>query len=86
MVGLVRTSTNPHVQKPSSTKTCTSFFRFDKLLRFFRSVRSSKDTLFQHHLPEPTGKKKYALGAKQIQKILPGQRGSQNKDTKDTAV
>ena len=41
----------------------------------FRSLRSSKDTLFQHHLPEPTGKKKYALGAKQMQKILPGHRG-----------
>lgn len=34
------------------------------------------DTLFNHELPEPTGKKKFALGAKKIQKILPGQRGS----------
>ncbi|CAK9070143.1 tRNA-uridine aminocarboxypropyltransferase (SAM-dependent 3-amino-3-carboxypropyl transferase) (tRNA U47 acp transferase A) (tRNA aminocarboxypropyltransferase), partial [Durusdinium trenchii] len=35
------------------------------------------DTLFQHALPKPTGKKKFALGAKKIQKLLPGQRGSQ---------
>ena len=35
------------------------------------------DTLFAHELPEPTGKKKHALGAKKIQKELPGQRGSQ---------
>ena len=34
------------------------------------------DTLFAHELPEPTGKKKHALGAKKIQKELPGQRGS----------
>ncbi|CAJ1378813.1 unnamed protein product [Effrenium voratum] len=36
------------------------------------------DTLFQHDLPEPTGKKKFALGAKKIQKQLPGQRGIQS--------
>ena len=35
------------------------------------------DTLFAHELPEPTGKKKHALGAKKIQKELPGQRGSE---------
>ena len=39
-------------------------------------LQSGKDTLFNHELPEPTGKKKFALGAKKIQKILPGQRGS----------
>ena len=35
------------------------------------------DTLFTQELPEPTGKKKHALGAKKIQKELPGQRGSE---------
>jgi len=50
-------------------------FQHKNLHIIFRSLRSSKDTLFQHHLPEPTGKKKYALGAKQMQKILPGHRG-----------
>lgn len=28
------------------------------------------DTLFQHTLPEPTGKKKFAMGAKKLQ--MPG--------------
>ena len=43
---------------------------------FGGKLQSGKDTLFNHELPEPTGKKKFALGAKKIQKILPGQRGS----------